>query len=216
MIVSLFGFVDVPLGNRRGSLDLLGDFSVRNSYGISGRLWVELKCFSSSGFETKLRRQKGILEGKLEEVMAIDDSVEGVLLVISNCARDGPCHWQVLLLRACLYAEGDWVDVGVERRRARGRVQGIKRNLSEVFAEMEWFWRPGMVARGAKLGLLAHFLSALGLSKQNATGRAAHFNKLLEEVGSVSKLEQVALPNRDGKAPWMGTKAVFRALYKRL
>jgi hypothetical protein len=34
--------------------------------------------------------------------------------------------------------------------------------------------------------------------------------------GSGLTLDQIKLPNREGKAPWVGTKATFRAIYKTL
>ena len=77
---------------------------------------------------------------------------------------------------------------------------------------MEWFEDPQGGA--SKLGLLSHFLEEAGLKNSNATDRAPHFNTLLAEHNEDYALRQVKVPNRDGKAPWMGSERLFRALYK--
>ena len=81
---------------------------------------------------------------------------------------------------------------------------------------MEWWDDPRGGGGVGKLGLLSHFLTALGLKENNARDRAPHFNAVLAQHGGDLALEQVKLPNRDGKPPWVGTKACFRAIYKTL
>ena len=205
-------FVDLSLGRQAGSLDLVCDFSVDNSFGVAGRLWVELKVFSAQGFDGKFQDHQDICSAKFPQVRERDPTIEGTLLLVSRCSRDGPRQWSRPSLHAKLFSHGSWRDIGSRRKATRGRVRGAKPSLAVVWKKMEWYEDP-RGGRG-KVGLLGHFLTALQLTPNHATDRAPHFNELI--AGSGLNLAQIKFPNREGKPPWAGTKAVFRAIYKAL
>ena len=78
---------------------------------------------------------------------------------------------------------------------------------------MEWFDAQGVQG---KVGLLYHFLEALGLPPGSAGKRAATFNAVLRRFGITGRLMQKKLRNRAGSALWVATREVYREIYKRL
>ena len=208
-----FNIWQVDVGVPGGALDLVGDFSLNNSFDIAGKVWVELKVFSSTGFERKVEQHQDLCSSKLPSVQGRDPSIEAVMLVACRCARNGPRHWLSPSLRATIYLGGQWQDIGGAKKKSRGRVQGEKKNLAAVWKEMEWLSDP----RGgsSKLGFLKHFLAALGLKAANPGQRARRFNALLAQHNGHA-FERIKIPHREGKRPWVGAKAAFRIIYNAL
>ena len=211
---------DSRVGKGMPSYDLVGDFSMENSWVVTGRVWVELKVLAARGFDAKVAQHRQELEKKFAKAQETDTSLDAVLLVFARCGASG-ASWQEprvsgqLLCSAGPFA-GTWVDPapGIQRdspRRPVGRCQAAKPPLNTVLAEMEWAPHPNGSA--ARLGLLSHFFATLKLPKENVPKRAASFNKRLGDAGVVDRLAKVFLRDRGGRAIWVAPKRVFRKLY---
>ena len=191
-----------PAGGRgRASPDLVADSS---DGAWPGLVSIELKTFGPANLDGKIKKAMGEFEVNFAQLGG--KYVSGILLVLTVSAG------RITGTTCKRYVDGQWVGMGKARKKGRGRVQGRKRLLAAVWRKMEWYDDP----RGGrtKLGLLGHFLNAVKLPADNAAARAPHFNDLLRDEGLA--LEQIKLPNREGKPPWMGTKVTFRAIYKTL
>ncbi len=81
--------------------------------------------------------------------------------------------------------------------------------LAQVLDKMEWV----TAASGGKVGYVKHFLKELKLKNQHSGEKAGTWNKLLRAAGHTGRLQQTRLANRPGRAPWVGSKDVFRALW---
>lgn len=193
--------VDPRVGGGKTSPDLVADYS---DAAWPGLVSIELKAFGLATLNSKIKKAMEEFETNFAKLGGKYSS--GILLVITVSER------RIAGAICKRYIDGQWMGMGKARKKGRGRVQGRKRLLAAVWRKMEWFDDP----RGGrtKLGLLGHFLEALELPGDNAAARAPHFNDILEGEGMA--LEQIKIPNREGKPPWMGTKAAFRAIHKTL
>ena len=63
-----------------GSLDAVGYFT-EDSYGCEDRLWVELKAWGTTTFDTYLQKEQAALPSRLVKEQRKDSSLCGVLLV---------------------------------------------------------------------------------------------------------------------------------------
>ena len=77
---------------------------------------------------------------------------------------------------------------------------------------MEWLPHPD--GSRAKVGLLNHFLAALNLPVGGVGRRAAAFNKRLGDLGHGRGFVSLQLRDRGGKAAWVATQSVYRAVYE--
>ena len=117
-----------------GSLDLVCYFTASNRYGLTGRLWVELKVFGRGTFDRKVQEEKDALPAKLSQNRAKDASLCAVLLVAAKVERVGS-SWGKPSLYATLWKGGasDWCDVaGTFEAKGRGQVKGVKPPLATV------------------------------------------------------------------------------------
>ena len=74
---------------------------------------------------------------------------------------------------------------------------------------MEWV----TAGNGEKVGLLKHFMMALGLKAEHPGQRAGTYNKLLQHAGHGGRLRERRVENRAGRKPWVATKDTYRQLY---
>ena len=74
---------------------------------------------------------------------------------------------------------------------------------------MEWF----LSASGEEVGLLKHFLAALGIDDTNPGQRVATFHGMLSGAGHAGRFAQVKVEGHCGRKPWLATKDTYRALY---
>ena len=138
-------------------------------------------------------------------------------LSIASCEGEGEVMGERVgrgsppaLLCELLQADGDWRALAGSDRVDRGQVAGEKPTFAKVWSKMQKTVRVG----GRSVKLLKHFLEALDLPVADAGKRAATFNKILAKSGSSGRLQQKNVPNISGIPPWVGTKDVFRSVYK--
>ena len=208
--------VDKQLVRGCGVLDLVCDFVRQrdsSSLGVSGNVWVELKVYSSRGCASSMEDEQQALEQKLQKLHSTDSSFASVLLLVAKVERAAVGSWSEpsLLARLFTVSSGRWLALSSSGQRVcQGQVKAARKSsLAQCWSHMEWHWHASQ-----QLGLLKHFLEAQNLPADNPGDRAANFNKALRKQGCADKLQQVKLPNRPGKAVWVGSKLVFRTLHK--
>lgn len=199
-----------PGGRRSVTFDLVGDFSGPQHYGVTGKLWVELKVFSEANFEQSVETCKADLKEKLTAVRRQDATIGGVILVAAKVDRVGsgwstPVHLVTLLVPS---ASGWAALVGGSKRPARGQCGNTKLPLAKLWEKMEWHQ-----ATDGRVGLLSHFLAALDLDEDKPGDRATTFNQLLRKQGHAGRVYNTKLPSKAGRKPWVASKDTFRALY---
>ena len=204
--------VDKGGGAKQRSLDLLADFSTAKNFGVTGRVWVELKVLGSSTFESELAKYREELEEAFAKEGNNDASLGGVLLL---AARVAPCGaaWSAPTLVATLKKRGasGWqVLSGGLTRKGRGQCQSSKPPLGTLWKKVEWFKQH---EGGDKVGLLKHFLEALQLPCKNPGQRAKTFNALLKRGRRPGRVFTGRLKNKCGRKPWVATKTTLRDLY---
>ena len=64
------------------------------------------------------------------------------------------------------------------------------------------------------VGMLHHFLDALGVDCTHTGERAATYNTMLRQKGKPGRVEEKQLANKAGKSPWVATKDTFRDIYQ--
>ena len=89
------------------------------------------------------------------------------------------------------------------------RQSSCKPPLAQVWGRMEWV----TAGNGEKVGLLKHFMMALGLKAEHPGQRAGTYNKLLQHAGHGGRLRERRVENRAGRKPWVATKDTYRQLY---
>jgi hypothetical protein len=203
-------YVDINMKGGKGAFDLLADFSSEKNWGISGVIWIELKVYGASVFDKSVEKAQKVLVKTLERERQKDGNLGGVLLFAAKVEKQGS-SWAILDLLGTLRATGDgeWQNVvGGVKRVARGQSPS-KPPLSQVWKGMEWVTS----ASGQKVGLLKHFLAALGVKDQHPGQRASTFNKLLRQAGHSGRVREEKVENHCGRKPWVAQKDTFRALY---
>ena len=118
----------------------------------------------------------------------------------------------------------EWVSLanGVQRK-SRGQAKGVRKPLAQLWSKMEWH----QAVDGQRVGLLNHFLGALGLPRRNAGQRAGTLNGQLAEAEATDRrngravhkrgrVSQKRLKGKTGSAPWVARKDTFRDIYRYL
>ena len=209
--------VDKPTGVRGcGSFDLECDVSMQSaSMPVQGKLWVELKVFGAKGCKAKMANLEKALVEQLQQVHARHEHMSSVLLLVAKVSKTSRTGWGAPQLLAKLFTltSGQWVDLTAAGVRVgKGQVPvASKLPVSFLWPKIE-FHR----ISGSSKGLFKHFLQGLGLPTDSPGKRAASLNKALQKEGVRGRLVRHKIPNRPGKAVWMGTKTVFKALYKKV
>ena len=85
--------------------------------------------------------------------------------------------------------------------------QAARRLVKEVLNKLDWYRREG----GPKVALAGHFLKEVGKKNHNVGEHAALWNRMLQD-GHTVQLERVRF--HAGKSPWVGTRNVFKHIYK--
>lgn len=208
---------DRSLLGTTGSADLLADFSTKRNFGVRGRLWIELKVMSSTGFGKKLQERQAQLQAKFLEVHKADATLEGVMIVAAKASRDGRI-WQSPDLVAQLLVAGssEWQTIAGKSpiKPLRGKAKcNTKPALQDCLDQTEWVTHP--VTR-QRVGYLNHFLVALGLPENSLSKRTPGFNTLLQQEGLTDRVTRVKLPHQPGQAPWLASREALRCLYRAL
>ena len=201
--------VDVRPHNSQNTCDLLGVFTTSRNFGVEGRVWIELKVHAANGFGAKVAKWKTKLAATLEEERSRDDTIEAVLLVAAEVKQG------TSTLVASLFVAGssEWVALaGGSKRGGRGMAVGPKPVLSKVWEKMQWCQSQD----GRQVGLLKQYLQAFKLPVKNPGQRAATFNGILRDSGHVGRVYETRIKNKCGRAPWVASKATYRAIYKYL
>ena len=203
-------FVDKPGVSRTIAFDLLADFSTHRNFGISGRVWIELKVMAGINFSQSLDAAQESLRTKLATEANRDSTIGGAMLLVTKVSRTGG-RWGSPTLVPSLLRTGshDWVPLVSRRRPARGQSQLPKPSLSQIWQTMEWHH----TEEGHKVGLLKHFLQSFSLPAANPSQRAATFNAMLRDSGQSGQVQQIKLKDKSGKKAWVADKDTFRSLY---
>ena len=209
--------VDQRMPHRLGFFDLLGDFSTEVNYGILGKLWVDLKVFSSLHYESKVLRSKAKAEEQFANVVAFDETIESVMLVTACVDKDG-ARWLPPSLDAWLFfpTRREWMRVagGLGDVTLRGKADPAKKPpLSTVLRNVTWVEHPDT---NENVCYLKHFLAQLGLTTKGLNARSDSFNAFLRRKGLVDRVCQADFPDKCGGSPWVLNKRALRCLYKAL
>jgi len=202
--------VEVAMKGGPGFFDLVGDFTGKKNYGVTGRVWVELKVFEAAAFSERVDAATDWLEEVLPREARKDPHLGAVLLLAARVESDGG-SWRLLNFFATLRLTGGstWLDVvGRVKRTPRGR-SPLKPPLSQVWEQLEWH----KTSSGEKVGLYKHFLEALNLKGSQPGARALTHNKLLAQSGHLGRVREEKLDSRSGRRPWVASKDTFRALH---
>ena len=201
--------VNEPAGQY--SMDLVGDFSKPSRNSVNGRCWVELKMFSAATFDEEMRLYKNRLKQSLPHVQSNDDSIGSVMLLAAKVEKEAG-RYAKPVLQACLLkpSSGRWVVMAGSRRTSRGQAKQPKPTFTQVWGKMSIH----RASDGTEVGLLSHFLQALSLPNRSTGKRAQTLNKLLRSRGPANVLKKRKLPALTGQPPWVGSKKVFRHLFK--
>ena len=165
-------------------------------------------------FNEKYQEAKEQLHEKLGKACAADPSIGAVMLVAVKAHREGPA-WQPKVLVSQLL-----LSICTEWQTLAGRLPALK-----IAGRANPFTKPSLQEVCDKLGEaevcpatrnnvfhLKHFLKACTSLKK----RMIAFHKMLSRSKVLSKFRQTKCPGMPGSLPWMGTNAMFRALYKSL
>ena len=176
---------------------------------VKGLVSVELKA-GGTGFESKVTRWK---EEALERFLKLTETsspFDGLLLVACRCRRqDRGRAWEPPVLQAELWRAGQWQELTATARRKTTKKEKVaRRPVKEVLNKLDWYRREG----GPKVALAGHFLKEVGKKNHNVGEYAALWNRMLQEDGHTVQLERVRF--HAGKSPWVGTRNVFKHIYK--
>ena len=208
----------VDVQGLENTLDLRADFSTRRNYGITGRVWVELKLLTEATFEKETSKLAKELPIALGRERLRDPTLEAVLLVATKVEW---CFgsWEVRSTVATLFPFSSPEPVllaGGDRRKARGQAKGQKPSKKKVWEDMQWHQDED----GNTVGLLKHFLKAVigqQVGKQaNAGQRAGTYNAMLREGGCQGQIYETKIRDMPGRDPWVASKSTFNALYSYL
>lgn len=208
---------DRPLGRGLGSADLLCDLCPPAKLPVKGILQIELKVLSAWGFEKTLGALlKKDLPRHFAKVQQKHPEIQGLLLLASKVDHDGHGNWLEPKLVGKLFvnnAEG-WQDISPSGKKvARGQKTVVKKHaLPQVFSDMEWHLLPD----GIEVGLFSQFLRKLKVAHCNPEQKAQTYNGMLRSAGVRGRILKKKIKNRPGKACWVGTREVLRAVYKYL
>jgi hypothetical protein len=188
-------YVDLFNAGVGKGLDLVGSFHGRAMQGVTGRLWVEVKVFSYTGFSGKVKIEKAKVVQLLPKVQQKDQSIQAVMLYAARVEKtDG--DWGKPLADVWLYTQGSWIDLSPSGGRVptRGKVKATaKPSLTEVWAFMGCFVKYNDTDPAA--GQLGHFLQAFGLPAGSCGKRAASFLNKLTKHDFPGRLWQEDLGN---------------------
>ena len=199
---------DTRVGDK--SLDLVGDFSTKRNLGVPGKVWVEVKAFGKVRFKKQVEKERKTLRTDFSSLKRKDSRFGAVLLLAAECEALGDNWGQPVLRPELLKAEGgDWESLSSKRKAARGQAQS-KPAFSTLWTRLE----KHTTAAGEKVCLHKHFLAELGVPTSNTPDRMRTHNKLLRLAGRGERLAQKKVLEKSGKAPVVGSKQVFRELYK--
>ena len=131
-------FYCVDLQHGEKALDLVGDFSTSRNFGVSGRVWVELKTAGKKRFQKDAKAMQTTVKTEFASLRRRDRSFGGVLLLVAECEGLAevwaPPSLKVYLLRS---ETGKWQQlVGSTHKAARGQVVG-----KAAFAQL-WLAKP--------------------------------------------------------------------------
>lgn len=195
-------------------LDLVGEFN-RPRHSALGKIWVETKVFTPAGFDRKFECAKKVLAEEFAQLQAKDQAFGGAMVLAAKVQKSGKA-WEKQGLFAEVYTHGAWKDIGPSSTRpaAAGKLSSrTKPSMAEVWKKME---KLVLANSGDCVGLLTHFVEALGLASGNPGKRASTFNKLLCDAGVAGRVEQKQIHNKPGHWPYVASKETFRAILKHL
>ena len=178
-------------GNKR-PFDLVGTFVPgQKTYGVHGRVWVELKCWSAATFGEQLGKTQDTLQDEFLKEQARDPTLQGVLVLASKVGQPTGGSWPKAALLATLWrdTEADWKTLaGKPQRVSRGQSRN-KPPLQEVWDNLEW----KTTAQNHKVARLSDFFGQLRLPVGNPGQRASTLNALLQQSGTTGRVYQTKL-----------------------
>ena len=195
------------------SLDLSGYFTTKRNAGVLGRVWVEVKTFGKKTFKKEAEKARTVLRAEFASLKRRDSRYGGVMLLAAVCEVVGN-EWGCPVLKPELLTSegGEWQKLAGKQSVARGQSRSNATFL-QVWGGMAKHTKS---EDGAKVRMLKGFLLGLELPREDTTQKMTTYNKLLRLAGCSERLEQKRVVQCSGKAPVVGTKSVFRELYKLL
>ena len=195
------------------SPDLIADAGPTSCLSLTGFAATELKLYSATRLEYKIDEAKSDLIKNFTKLQTVVDHIAAGILLVSSVEQNGRT-WQPLPTRAFLWQDNGWQHWGGPGSRGPHRHRmANKKPLVEVWDQMTWYDNP---SGGEEIGMVAHFLEALGLNKNNASERVSAWKAAFPQRGPAKlALSHVAVHRGGGKC-WVGTQAAFRQVYNLL
>jgi hypothetical protein len=204
-------FVDLFNAGVGKGLDLVGSFIGKPLQGVTGRIWAELKVFSARGFDNKVKFEKARLAKLLPKAQQKDSSIQAVILYAARLEK-GRNGWDKPLAEVWMYAGGCWKDISPAGTGplARGKLKDTaKPTQAEVWAKVK-FTRVNPT--DPPVGLLVHFLNAMGKPSGNSGKSATALQNMLAKHGHNDEIWQEDVGNC-GDWPYVAEKSTFQKLY---
>ena len=200
----------------RKGLDLVGDFSSSRNWGITGKVWIELKAFTCATFDFSLGLEEKKVKAQFLTLQGSDPRYHSAMLLACRLKKEGSA-WGMPSVKTKLLVDGEWQDIsrGAGRKHRAGKVSPVsKPNLAKVFSNMAWDTVDG--GGKAKYGIASEFMTQMGLKAGNPGKRCDTWNGMLENAGKPYRFTREKFLDKPGQEPWVGNKHAFRFIWDRL
>lgn len=192
----------------QGAFDLICSVTEGQKIGIDGRLWVELKVFGAKSCMRNMGKAEGVLKAGLEKVRRKDKTFGAVLLLVAS-VEDSKYKLLGRLLTVGSEKFKDLTPTGLCVAMGQKRITQ-KPPLASIWPQIEWHW----LSQTREVGLVSHFLDAMGLPNDSVGRRKDAFNELLSLNQAPGRIVAERIPNRPGPALWVCTREEFRVLHR--
>ena len=200
----------------RKGLDLVGDFSSSRNWGITGKVWIELKAFTCATFDSSFGLEEKKVKAQFLTLQGSDPRYHSAMLLACRLKKEGST-WGMPSLKAKLLVDGEWQDIsrGACRKHRAGKVSpGSKPNLAKVFSKMAWDTVDG--GGRTKYGIASEFMTQMGLIAGSPGKKCGTWNNMLENAGKPYRFTKEKFLDKPGQEPWVGNKHAFRFIWDRL
>ena len=195
-------------------LDMVGEFN-RPRYSVSGKVWLETKCFTEADFDDKMQKARDQVELDHAKVLGRGGGFGAAMLLVAKLARTSSVEWGTPKLFAELYADGRWQDIGPlsGRQPMAGRLLASKKpTLAAVWRKMG---QAVLADSGEEVGFLTHFLKEVDSKNLGNPGKiATTYNRILQKAGVADRIKQKKIDNHPGQWPYVASKKAFEIVLK--
>jgi hypothetical protein len=203
--------VDVKMGNGIVSPDLIVDAGPTAHGDMSGLISVELKLCSEKGLDDKTKQFKNDFQINFLKVQCARKEISQGILFISIVKWDRS-SWISQGIETFLWKQHKWENMchSISPSGAGGGKMTKKKPLPDVFNAMSWYDSP---KGNDKLGLVSHFLQALGLNHNNVKERVCVWKAAMKAKNGEKFALLHCQIHKGGPKCWAGTQTAFRAVY---